>query len=178
MGGRAATESVESSLQAYICICVACSSRGASRVPWPASSSARPRIFLCGCRSRPSTCGASSRKFLRQSRRADPAERARLLEDALEGWSGEPYAEVADALWAVPEVARLTELRLATTESYAQTQSVLGRDAVVVRVLERHARDHPGREGAAGLLATALYRTGHQSAALDVLRRTREHLPR
>lgn len=107
---------------------------------------------------------------------AEPAERARLLEDALEGWSGEPYAEAADALWAAPEVARLTELRLATTESYAQTQSVLGRDAVVVRVLERLARDHPGREVAAGLLATALYRTGHQSAALDVLRRTREHL--
>lgn len=107
---------------------------------------------------------------------ADPAERARLLEDALAGWSGEPYAEVADALWAAPEVARLAELRLATVESYARAQSVLGRDALVVRVLERHARDHPGREVAAGLLATALYRTGRQSAALDVLRRTREHL--
>lgn len=115
-------------------------------------------------------------KVVAAEQEADPTERARLLEDALGGWSGDPYAEVADALWAAPEVARLAELRLATTESFAQTQSVLGRDATVVRVLERHARDHPGREVAAGLLATALYRTGRQTAALDVLRRTRDHL--
>ncbi|HTM83431.1 MAG TPA: BTAD domain-containing putative transcriptional regulator, partial [Mycobacterium sp.] len=105
-----------------------------------------------------------------------PSERARVLEEALAVWSGDPYVEVADALWAAPEVARLTELRLATIESHAQAQSVLGRDGAVVRVLERHVRDHPGREAAAGMLAAALYRTGRQTAALEILRRTREHL--
>ncbi|MDV3126618.1 AAA family ATPase [Mycobacterium sp. 21AC1] len=108
--------------------------------------------------------------------KSDPAERAQTLEEALASWSGAPYAEVVDTLWAAPEVARLTELRLATVESHAQAMSMLGRDATVVRALERHVRDHPGRESAAGLLAAALYRTGRQTAALDVLRRTREHL--
>jgi DNA-binding SARP family transcriptional activator len=39
------------------------------------------------------------------------ADRAALLEQLVASWSGEPYAEVRDALWAAPEVARLAELR-------------------------------------------------------------------
>ncbi|MHA3022921.1 BTAD domain-containing putative transcriptional regulator [Mycobacterium sp. BMJ-28] len=99
-----------------------------------------------------------------------------LLEDVLTEWLGDPYVEVADTLWAAPEVARLTELRLSAVESYAAAQSALGQHAVVVRVLEPHARDHPGREAAACLLAAAQYRAGRQVAALDALRRTREYL--
>ncbi len=102
--------------------------------------------------------------------------RSDLLDDVLTEWAGDPYAEVADTLWAAPEVARLTELRLCAVESYAAAQSALGQHAVVLRVLEPHARDHPGRETAACLLAAAQYRAGRQVAALDVLRRTREYL--
>ena len=102
--------------------------------------------------------------------------RSDLLEDVLTEWTGDPYVEVADTLWAAPEVARLSELRLSAVESYAAAQSVLGQHAVVVRVLEPLARDRPGRETAACLLAAAHYRAGRQVAALDVLRRTREYL--
>lgn len=99
-----------------------------------------------------------------------------LLEEVLTEWTGDPYVEVADTLWAAPEVARLTELRLSAVESYAAAQSALGQHAVVLRVLEPHARDHPGRETAACLLAAAQYRAGRQVAALEVLRRTRDYL--
>jgi DNA-binding SARP family transcriptional activator len=106
----------------------------------------------------------------------DPAGRAGLLKMALAGFADEPYAEVADALWAAPEAARLADLRLSAVESFAAAQSELGREAVVVRTLERHVSDHPGRETAACLLAAALYRTGRQAAALETLRRTAGYL--
>ncbi|WP_264077702.1 BTAD domain-containing putative transcriptional regulator [Mycolicibacterium houstonense] len=107
---------------------------------------------------------------------SDPQRRVNLLDDALAGWSGDPFAGVGDALWAAPEVARLTELRLAAIEGRAAAQVELGRHDTAVAALERHVGEHPGREGAAAVLATALYRTGRQADALDALRRTREHL--
>ncbi|WP_234796789.1 BTAD domain-containing putative transcriptional regulator [Mycolicibacterium porcinum] len=107
---------------------------------------------------------------------SDAQQRVRLLEEALAGWSGDPFAGAGDALWAAPEVARLTELRLSAVEAQAAAQVDLGRYGTAVAALERHVRAHPGREGAAAVLATALYRTGRQTDALDVLRRTRDHL--
>ncbi|WP_231514511.1 BTAD domain-containing putative transcriptional regulator [Mycobacterium sp. URHB0044] len=106
----------------------------------------------------------------------DPSRRAAMLDEALVVWSDEPFAEVADTSWATPEIARLGELRLAAVETGARAHSSLGADARVIAVLGQHVRDHPGREGAACLLATAQYRTGHQAAALDTLRRTRDYL--
>ncbi len=107
---------------------------------------------------------------------SDPKRRAQLLDEALAGWAGDPFAGAGDALWAAPEGARLTELRLAAVESHAAAHVDLGRYGTAVAALEGHVAEHPGREGAAGLLATALYRTGRQASALEVLRRTREHL--
>lgn len=107
---------------------------------------------------------------------SDVQQRVRLLEQALAGWSGDPFAGVGDALWAAPEVARLTELRWAAVEAQAAAQVELGRYGTAVATLERQVRECPGREGAAAVLATALYRTGRQTDALEVLRRTREHL--
>lgn len=106
----------------------------------------------------------------------DPKRRLALLDEALAEWSGEPFAEFGDALWATPEVARLTELRLAAVEYRAAALVELGRYGSAVAALERHMRGCPERESAAALLATALYRSGRQSDALDVLRRIREHL--
>ncbi|HTM84216.1 MAG TPA: BTAD domain-containing putative transcriptional regulator, partial [Mycobacterium sp.] len=107
---------------------------------------------------------------------SDPERRVGLLDEALACWTGDPFAGFGDALWAAPEVARLAELRLAALEGRAAAQVELGRHSTVVATLEGHVGDHPGREGAAAVLATALYRIGRQADALDVLRRTREYL--
>ncbi|WP_396928104.1 BTAD domain-containing putative transcriptional regulator [Mycolicibacterium sp.] len=107
---------------------------------------------------------------------AGPSRRAEVLTAALEMWAGEPYAEVSDAAWAIAEIARLTELRLAAVELRASAELELGRHSAVIGELERIVREHPTREGAAAILATALYRAGRQAAALDVLRDTRIHL--
>ena len=100
---------------------------------------------------------------------ADPAGR---LADLVAAWTGEPYVEVRDTLWAAPEVARLAELRSSTVEAHAAAQAALGNDAEVVRALQTLVGEHPARETGARLLAAAYYRSGRQVAALDVLRRT------
>ncbi|WP_328358509.1 AAA family ATPase [Mycobacterium sp. NBC_00419] len=118
--------------------------------------------------------------FDEQVRRAqaddDAPRRVSALTSALEHWAGDPYAEVSDARWAVAEAARLTELRFTAIELRAQAHLSLDHDALVVGELEGHVREHPTREGAAVILATALYRANRQADALDVLRRTRSHL--
>lgn len=114
--------------------------------------------------------------LVRRAAQTGPEEQLRLLDEALGCWQGGAYAEFADEPWAVPEVARLAELRLQAMELRAEAQLALGRPAVVVAELERHLHDNPGREGAVRLLALALYRCGRQGDALAVLRRTREHL--
>ncbi|MFC7533581.1 BTAD domain-containing putative transcriptional regulator [Actinoplanes sp. GCM10030250] len=113
---------------------------------------------------------------VRRAAGTGPAEQLRLLDEALGCWQGDAYAEVADEPWAVPEIARLAELRLLAVESRAEAQLALGRPAAVVAELERHLHDNPGREGAVRLLALALYRCGRQGDALAALRRTRDHL--
>lgn len=107
---------------------------------------------------------------------SDSQRRLQLFDEALADWSGEPFAGVGDALWVLPEVARLTEMRLTAVEGQASSQVELGRHGLAIATLEQHVRMHPGREGASATLATALYRTGRQDAALQVLRRTRRHL--
>lgn len=107
---------------------------------------------------------------------APPDEQAERLQDLVLAWTGDPYAEVRDALWAAPEVTRLAELRLAMLEAHAAAQAALDNHAAVVRALEPVVREHPAREAAACLLASAHYRSGRQVAALDVLRRTTGYL--
>ncbi|WP_307872637.1 BTAD domain-containing putative transcriptional regulator [Paractinoplanes ovalisporus] len=114
--------------------------------------------------------------LVRRAAGAGPADQERLLTEALGCWQGDAYAEVAAEPWAVPEVNRLSELRLHAVEALAEARLALGGAALVTAELERHLHDNPGREAAVRLLALALYRTGRQGDALAVLRRTREHL--
>ncbi|WP_308287220.1 AfsR/SARP family transcriptional regulator [Actinomadura parmotrematis] len=98
------------------------------------------------------------------------------LQDALDLWRGPAYADFADADWAVPERARLAELRLRAVERLAEARLAAGLAAEAVPDLDAHAAAHPWREEGWRLLALALYRTGRQGDALAVLRRARAAL--
>ncbi|MGN2637715.1 BTAD domain-containing putative transcriptional regulator [Nocardia takedensis] len=108
--------------------------------------------------------------------RTGPAERHRMLDEALECWHGSAFETFATAPWAADEVARLSDRRATAMEMRARAAAEMGRDAEVVAGLHQIARDNPGREECARLLATAQYRLGQQVDALATVRRTREHL--
>jgi tetratricopeptide (TPR) repeat protein len=91
-------------------------------------------------------------------------------------WRGEAYADVRDAPWTAPEVARLEELRISVVEGRCTALLNLGFHDVAVAELEVKVQLHPLREHSCELLAIALYRAGRQADALGVLRATRKRL--
>jgi DNA-binding SARP family transcriptional activator len=109
-------------------------------------------------------------------RRGDPQRALRDFEAGLALWRGQCYADVRDAAWVAPEVARLEELRLTALEGRATALVELGAPEVAVAELEAHVAAHPLREHGCELLALALYRSGRQADALTVLRATRTRL--
>lgn len=105
---------------------------------------------------------------------AAPPQRAlECLDQALSWWRGPAYADFEDEPWARIERSRLEQLRLNAIELRAEARLALGRAADVVPDLDAHVAEHPWREEAWRLLASALYRTGRQGDALAVLRRAR-----
>ncbi|MGI5158233.1 BTAD domain-containing putative transcriptional regulator [Microbispora sp. CA-102843] len=106
----------------------------------------------------------------------DPPGALRVIDEALALWKGHAFAEFGDEDWAIPEAARLEELRVLAAEYRAEAKLALARHAEVVPELERHVADHPLREDAVRLLALAYYRSGRQADALAALHRTRARL--
>ncbi|WP_155347472.1 BTAD domain-containing putative transcriptional regulator [Acrocarpospora pleiomorpha] len=106
----------------------------------------------------------------------EPATAIKRIDEALNLWTGSPYAEFADEEWAVAEAAQLEELKLVAVEYRAEAGLALGGHAAAVPDLERHVAAHPLRENAVRLLALSYYRAGRQGEALAVIRRTRETL--
>jgi predicted ATPase/DNA-binding SARP family transcriptional activator len=105
-----------------------------------------------------------------------PDVAAALLAEGLALWRGPALADVAHESFAVGEVARLTELRLAAVEDRVEADLALGRHAAVVGELEALVAEHPLRERLRGQLMRALYRSGRQAEALETYRRTRRLL--
>jgi DNA-binding SARP family transcriptional activator len=102
---------------------------------------------------------------------AAPQRALALLDEALGWWRGPAYADVGDRPWVAAERRRLEELRSAAVERRAEALLALGRAAEAVPDLDAHASGHPWREEAWRLLALALYRSGRQAEALEVVRR-------
>jgi len=99
------------------------------------------------------------------------------LTEARSLWRGEPFEDVGEHAWLVPERRRCAELLLYVAGLTAETALRLRQDpaGVVVDLGELVGR-YPSHERLAVLLAVALYREQRQDDALHVLRSTRNHL--
>lgn len=108
----------------------------------------------------------------------DQPSRARaVLRKALKLWRGRPYEGLSDdAPSLLADAARLEEMRLAAAEDLMEADLALGQHRAVVSGLEALLREHPLRERIAGMLMSALYRSGRQAEALRVYQRIRRQL--
>ncbi len=99
-----------------------------------------------------------------------------LYEQALGLWRGPALPEFAAQAWAVPEITRLTELRLTATEERIDADLAAGRHAELVSELDGLVAVHPLRERVHAQLMRALYRSGRQGDALAAYQRARQIL--
>ncbi|MGW8703163.1 BTAD domain-containing putative transcriptional regulator [Streptomyces eurythermus] len=105
-----------------------------------------------------------------------PEEAVSLLGEALALWRGPALADVRQAPFAGPVVARLEELRLAALEDHCDARLRLGDHTGVLADLEAASADHPLRERPAALRMRALMAAGRQSDALAVFEEVRGRL--
>jgi DNA-binding SARP family transcriptional activator len=103
-------------------------------------------------------------------------EAAATFKRALELWRGPALADVADARFAQPEIARLEDLRLACVSDRIDADLACGRPAEVVGELEALVQEHPLRERLRGQQMLALYRAGRPADALEAYRRAYDAL--
>ena len=110
----------------------------------------------------------------------DPESARARLDEALLLWRGDPLPEFVYDDFAVPEIRRLTELRLAAFEDRFDVALATGHAGDLVADLERLARENPLRERLHAQLMLALYRADRQADALaryqDVRRRLVDEL--
>ena len=105
----------------------------------------------------------------------DPAHASAVLAQALALWRGPALAEL-DEPFALPEAARLEEVRLGLLEERIDADLALGRHAVLVPELDALAAGHPLRERLREQSMLALYRSGRQAEALDAYQSFRQKL--
>ncbi len=119
-------------------------------------------------------------ELLRRARvalQADEPDAAREdLNAALALWRGPALADLRFEPFAQLEIARLEELRIEATEERIATELAAGRDADLIGELRALVAEHPLRERLRGHLMVALYRSGRQAEALEVMREGRRIL--
>jgi predicted ATPase/DNA-binding SARP family transcriptional activator len=96
---------------------------------------------------------------------ADAAESG--FASALALWRGAPLADLADAPFAGPTIARLTELRLRTIEDQAELALAAGRAGELIGDLQQLTVAHPLDERLRGLHIRALCAAGRPAEALS-----------
>ncbi|HVT66442.1 MAG TPA: AfsR/SARP family transcriptional regulator, partial [Trebonia sp.] len=105
----------------------------------------------------------------------DVAAAARIVDEALALWRGQPFAGVPGP-FADAQRQRLTELRTTAAEERADLMLLQGQAAAAVPELTTLVALHPLRERARGLLMVALYQCGRKAEALQVFHDARERL--
>ncbi len=115
-------------------------------------------------------------RLVEEARESEPKSAAALLRTALALWRGPPLGEFAYEAWALTEIGRLEELRLAALEDRFEADLATGRAGEIVGELEAVAREHPLRDRLNAQLMIAFYRAGRQAEALLHYRRTRAML--
>jgi predicted ATPase/DNA-binding SARP family transcriptional activator/class 3 adenylate cyclase len=97
---------------------------------------------------------------------SDPSAASATLRQALGLWRGDPYGDLGEVAALAPEIGRLQELRLATTERRIDADLAVGHAVGLVAELEDLVAGHPLREGLRRQLMLALYRSDRQADAL------------
>ncbi len=106
----------------------------------------------------------------------DPSGAADALAAALALWHGPPLDDFAYEQFALAEIERLDELRLAVLIERIDADLQLGRHSALIGELETLVAEHPLQERLRGQLMLALYRAGRQAEALHVYQATRRTL--
>ena len=98
------------------------------------------------------------------------------FESGLARWRGDPLSDVNTAAWALPEIARLVEMKATTTEMRIDALLSLGRHGEAVTHADAAVADYPLSERFWAQLMLALYRSGRQADALRTYQRLRDRL--
>ncbi len=106
----------------------------------------------------------------------DAAAAVAVLGAALELWRGEALADFAYQPFALPEAARLNELRVCAEEDRLEGRLVIGDHASACATIEALVSVHPLRERLRALQIQALYLSGRQAEALRAYEDTRRLL--
>jgi DNA-binding SARP family transcriptional activator len=115
-------------------------------------------------------------RLVASARDQEPAERAKLLREALDLWRGPPLADFVFEAFAQGEIRRLEELRLSALEERIQADLDLGGAGGLVPELEALVEQYPLRERLRAQLMLALYRAGRQADALQCYHEARRAL--
>ncbi|HWM20411.1 MAG TPA: AfsR/SARP family transcriptional regulator [Ilumatobacteraceae bacterium] len=111
-----------------------------------------------------------------RDRSLDLRARIRLLDKALDEWSGPAFDDVDRPSWLAAEAVRLDELHEQAVDLRFELRLVNDEPGSLIADLRTALDKMPGRERRAEMLALALYRSGRQADALDIVTRTRDTL--
>ncbi|WP_020673207.1 BTAD domain-containing putative transcriptional regulator [Amycolatopsis nigrescens] len=106
----------------------------------------------------------------------EPTAKGGLFAEAMALWRGPAYADVAEAMFARGEVARLEELRLTVVEEQAEVRLELGEYSALATELGELVARQPLRERLRMVQMRALYRAGRQGEALHCFQDLRRRL--